>query len=263
MANIAVGAKPIGFAVPHIRRFGEADIRWALAEGWRDFRERRGDFLFLPLIYPLAGFFVAALAIDKSFLPMLFPVVAGLSILGPAVASGFYELARRREAGLDSSWVHFADPLRGRGRTELALLTLGLIVLFGLWLLAADLIYRATIGADGPLSLGAFVGALFGTPAGWMMILVGNLVGFVFAAVTLALAFVSFPLVVDRPVGAATAVMTSIQAVRENPSASAAWGLRVAVFLVLGCVPVFLGLTIVLPVLGFATWHLYTRVVER
>ncbi len=248
-----------------VRRIGEGDLNWALAEGWKDFKAKRGDLIVLALIYPLVGFLAAATALNARLLPLFFPLVAGVSILGPAVASGFYELARRRELGLESSWWHFLDPLRGRNRTALATLTAGLAILFAGWLIAASLIYDATIGgghADGPAR---FLSLLFTTPPGWTMIAAGNLVGFGFAVMTLTLtlALVSFPMVVDKPVDAATAIATSIQAVRANPREAASWGLRVAGLLALGCLPIFIGLAVVLPVLGYATWHLYTRLVER
>jgi uncharacterized membrane protein len=263
MAHVQAFDAPLGNVLPRVGRIGRADLNWALSEGWKDFRARRGDVLLLPLIYPLAGFAAAVLAFNKSFLPMLFPAVAGLSILGPAVAAGFYELARRREAGLDSNWAHFVDPLRGRGRGALAGLTLGLLVLFVAWLGAASLIFHATIGALGPLTLSEFVRQLLTTPGGWTMIALGNLVGFAFAAATLALSLVSFPMVVDRPVGAATAIATSLRAAAHNPTMTALWGLTVAALLLAGCLPLFLGLPIILPVLGYATWHLYTRLVPR
>jgi uncharacterized membrane protein len=248
---------------PSLRRIGVADLDWAIAEGWKDFKARRGDFLLLPLVYPLAGFAAAVLSLNESFLPMLFPAVAGLSILGPAVAAGFYELARRREAGLDSSWAHFIDPLKGRRRGSLAILTLGLVGLFAAWLGVAAALFNLTIGAAGALAFGAFLKALFLTRDGWIMIVVGNLVGFGFAAATLTLTWVSFPMVVDRQVGAWVAVQTSIRAAAVNAPVAATWGLRVAALLVLGCAPLFLGLPIVLPILGYATWRLYTRIVAR
>jgi len=263
MAHVQALDARLGNVLPRVRRIDQADLNWALREGWKDFRARRGDVLLLPFIYPLAGFAAAALAFDKSFLPMLFPAVAGLSILGPAVAAGFYELARRREAGLESNWSHFLDPLRGRGRGALGVLTVGLVVLFAAWLGAASLIFHSTIGALGPLSLSAFVRQLLTTPGGWTMIVVGNLVGFVFAVATLSLTLVSFPMVIDRPVGAATAVATSLRAAAYNPAITARWGLTVAALLLVGCLPLFLGLPIILPALGYATWHLYTRLVPR
>lgn len=246
-----------------VRRINEGDLNWALAEGWKDFKEKRGDLIVLALIYPLVGFLAAATAFNAKLLPMFFPLVAGVSILGPAVASGFYELARRRELGLESNWWHFLDPLRGRSRTGLAVLTTGLAVLFLGWLTAASLIYGATIGAGHATGLAQFLRLLFTTPQGWTMIVVGNLVGFGFAVLTLTLTLVSFPMVVDKPVDAGTAIQTSIHAVTANPREAASWGLRVACLLALGCLPIFIGLAVVLPVLGYATWHLYTRLVER
>jgi uncharacterized membrane protein len=248
---------------PQIRRISEADLNWALAEGWKDFQAKRGDLIVLALIYPVVGLVAAAAALDQSLLPMFFPLVAGLSLLGPAVASGFYELARRREARLDSSWLHFVDPLRGRSRVSLGLLTAGLAVLFVAWLVVALLIYDATLGSDPEAGAAGFLGRLFTTPQGWTMIVAGNVAGFAFAVATITLSFVSFPLVVDKPVDAVTAVSTSVRAVAANPKVAASWGLRVVALLALGCLPLFVGLAIVLPVLGYASWHLYTRVIER
>ena len=121
-----------------------------------------------------------------------------------------------------------------------------------------------TLGAEHPGGLNDFVQRLFATPRGWAMIVLGNLAGFGFAVAALTLSVTSFPMVVDKPgVDPVTAVETSMSAVRENTGVMAAWGLRVAGLLVLGALPAFLGLAVVLPVLGYATWHLYTRVVER
>jgi uncharacterized membrane protein len=249
---------------PKIRRIDGRDLNWALMEGWRDFKAMRGDLIFLALIYPLVGFIAAAVTLNDRSLPMMFPLVAGISLLGPAVAMGFYELARRREAGLDSSWRHFLDPVRGPNRWQLVILTDVLALLFVGWLASAYLIYLATLGAGADAhGLSEFARRLFTTPRGWTMIVVGNLVGFAFAAVTLALALVSFPIVIDRSIAADTAMVTSVRAVAENPRAVASWGLRVAVLLALGCLPVFIGLAVVLPVLGYASWHLYTRLIER
>ncbi len=248
---------------PAVRRISESDLDWALAQGWKDFREKRGDILILALLYPLLGFLAAAVAFDDTFLPMFFPLIAGVSILGPAAASGFYEIARRREAGLDSSWMHFLDPLNGRSRAGLAILTAGLAALFVGWLLTAAVIAAATLGVAPSTGAADFLRRVLTTPQGWTMVLLGNLAGFGFAAATLILSLVSFPMVVDGTAGPLTAVTTSINAFRKNSGVIASWGLRVAGLLVLGALPAFIGLAVVLPVLGYATWHLYTRLVVR
>ena len=250
-------------ADPVVRRIDANDLSWAIAEGWRDFREKRGDLIFAGVLYPLIGLVTAAVFLNNQLLPLLFPLVAGLSILGPAVASGFYELARRREDGEDAGWPHFLDPLRGRSRTALATLTGGLGVLFLGWLACAWAVYQATVGRLDPVGLAGFTDALLHTRQGWTMILLGNLIGGAFAVATLILSVVSFPLVVDKPVDAGTAVLASIRAIRANPGAIAQWGVRIALLLLLGAIPAFIGLAVVLPVLGYATWHLYTRLIER
>lgn len=252
-----------GDTLPEIRRIGTGDLQWALAEGWKDFQAKRGDLIFIGLLYPIICGVAVLLAFNAPLLPLLFPLVAGLSIAGPAVASGFYELARRREEGRDASWWHFLDPLNGRSRTPLALLTLGIAVLFVAWLAVAYAIYGATFGADAPMRASDLFGRLFSTSEGWRLIILGNIAGAVFAVVTLVVAIVSFPMVVDKPVDAGLALRTSIKAVRANPAAAFGWGLRVAGLLLLGLLPAAIGLAVVLPWLGYATWHLYTRLVVR
>lgn len=248
---------------PTLRRIGTADLRWALAAGWRDFRARRGDLIFAGLLYPVIGLLVSGLALDRRLFAFAFPLIAGISILGPAVSAGFYELARRREAGLDSGWRHFFDPVRGRSRVPLATLTLVLVALFMAWLAAAWAVYEATMGRSPPADAGAFAVQLFTTQNGWAMILLGNLVGLAFAVVTLALSAVSFPMVVDQPVDAGTAMATSLRAFSANRTVWLNWGLRVALILFVAAIPLFVGLAVALPVLGYATWHLYTRAVAR
>jgi uncharacterized membrane protein len=262
MTLLNTAGVPEATHIPSIRHLARSDLDWALAEGWRDFRAKRGDILVLALIYPLMGFLAAALTFDAQLLPLFFPLVAGLSILGPAAASGFYEIARRRDAGLDSSWTHFLDPIRGRRGLSLGILTAGLMALFACWLLAAAAIASSTIGVRPLVGVADFVRAVLNTREGWTMIVIGNLVGLGFAAVTLVLSMVSFPMVVDGA-DAFTAVITSVRAARENPGATISWGLRVAGLLVLGALPAFIGLAVVLPVLGYATWRLYTRAVVR
>ena len=249
--------------IANVRRISAGDLNWALAEGWRDFREKRGDILFVGVLYPVICLVAIVVTFNNPLMPLFFPLVAGLSIAGPAVASGFYELARRREDGDDPSWPHFLDPLRGRSRLPVATLTFMLGALFVGWLIVAYAIYGATFGVAAPLDIGTFLRDLFTTPAGWALITFGNLAGLAFAIVTLVVSVVSFPMVVDKPVDASVAIRTSIAATLRNPREIFGWGLRVAGLLFLGTLPAGIGLAIILPWLGYATWHLYTRLIER
>jgi uncharacterized membrane protein len=264
MANIDFSkAAMAGQDEPTVRAIGMSDLRGALSRGWADFMETPTQLVFLGIIYPLIGLVAARAAAGGPLLPLFYPMVAGLSLMGPVAAIGIYELSRRRESGRDVSWLNAFDVLRSPALGSIVALGLLLCVIFVAWLLAAQMIHRATLGTlPTPQSVDEFARQVLGTGEGWTLILVGNAVGFIFAAMVLTLTVVSFPLLLDRNVGVGMAVRTSVRAVRANPVTMAAWGLVVAGLLFLGCLPAFVGLAVVMPLLGHATWHLYRRVVE-
>lgn len=262
MSDMILPARAAAPGRPAVRKLKLEDLRIALAQGWDDYRAKRGEMIFLGLIYPVVGLLAAVVFSRRDLLPMLFPLAAGLGLLGPALASGFYELARRRDAGEDPHWTCVFQVFRTPPFAAPAGLSALVFALFGLWLFTAYGLYVATLGADPPASA-AFWSRLFTTPQGWTLVVVGNLAGAAFSAVALAVSAVSFPMVVDGRAGPVTAAETSLRVARASPGAVVAWGLVVAGLLVLGSIPLFVGLAVVLPVLGYATWHLYTRAVER
>ena len=267
---VAVGSLPrsllgSGEAKPAplpIHRIEVADLGDVLRKGLDDFAAYRTDVIFLCLIYPLAGIALLWLTFGYDMLPLIFPLAAGFALIGPAAAVGLYEMSRRREQGRRISWLDALGVLSSPRFGAILVLGLALLAVFALWLFVANVIYAATLGPEAPASLAAFVRDTFTTPAGWAMIVVGTGAGFLFALLVLMISVVSFPLLLDRDVGLLTAVETSIQAVAENPRPMAAWGLIVAGSLLLGSIPAFLGLIVVMPVLGHATWHLYRQVVK-
>lgn len=248
-------------AAPGIRVIGMADIRAALKLGLADFAALRTDVIFVALLYPVIGALLVAFAFHRNLLPLIFPMVSGFALVGPAAAIGLYEMSRRREAGLAASWTDGFAVMRSATFGAILVLGLGLAALFVGWMLTAYLVFLVTLGPDLPQGVMAFAGAVFGSGPGWAMILIGIPAGFVFAVVALAISVVSFPLLIERNLGVAAAVRTSVRVTRANPATVAAWGAIVAALLVIGALPLLLGLAVVVPVLGHATWHLYRRAV--
>jgi len=264
-ARTIEGSKPTASSKARIavRKVGAGDLSRSLADGWRDFMEMRGDIIFLMILYPLIGIVAAIATLGGPLLPLFLPIAAGIGLLGPVVAVGFYEMARRREMGLHSNWAHFLDVRKRPSFDEIAAVSGLLLAIFGLWLFAAGILYVVLFGWVEPGSTSSFLSDVFTTGSGWAMIVIGSLIGLAFAAAVLILSVVSMPMLVDCDISASTAVRTSIRATRENPGAMIRWGIIVGVLLVAGSIPLFIGLAVVLPWLGYSTWHLYTRLVDR
>ncbi|MFO1201281.1 MAG: DUF2189 domain-containing protein [Tabrizicola sp.] len=248
-------------APPVTQRLTMADLRMALRKGWEDLSAMRSDVMFACMLYPLMGAVLLGLAAQGSMTHLLFPVLSGFALVGPVAGLGLYELSRRREAGLEVGWASMFEVLRSPRFPRIVMLALFNAIIFMIWLLLADMIHTATLGADRTVGLTDLLTAAVSTPAGWAMTLIGSGVGFVLAAVVLAVSVVSFPLLLDRDVSLPVAVTTSVKVARENPGVIVAWGLIVAAGLVIGILPVLVGLIVVLPVLGHATWHLYRAAV--
>jgi uncharacterized membrane protein len=250
-----------GDVVPFVDRIGVAALWDALGRGVADFEANRTDVIFLCVIYPVVGLLLGRLASGYGLLPLLFPLASGFALVGPFATVGLNEMSRRRERGHEVRWVDAFGVLRSPSIGPILLLGLLLIALFLLWLVAAQIIYVITLGPKPPQSVSSFITDVFTTVAGWTMIFVGIGIGFLFALLVLAISVVSFPLLLDRNAGIGTAVSTSMRVVARNPGVMALWGLIVAGGLVVGSLPLFIGLVVVLPVLGHATWHLYRKVV--
>jgi uncharacterized membrane protein len=250
--------------LPVVRRIQISDLKAALVAGFQDFAVYRTDVLFMCLVYPALGLVLARMVIGQGLFQMLFPLASGFALIGPFIGLGLYEMSRQREMGEPVSWATAFQVLHSRSVGAIALLVLLLTALFLAWLFVAQEIYDMTLGPYLPTSLTGFVHDVFTTPAGWLLMGAGVSAGFVFALLVFAISAVSFPLLLDRDdVGLDVAIGTSIRAVAANPWTMAVWGMIIAGSMMIGSIPVLIGLIVVIPILGHATWHLYRRLITR
>lgn len=274
LASAAQAAEAVGRSVEHmretahspaptVRKISTADVWQSLRQGFSDFEAYRSDVIFLCATYAVIGLVLARVAFGSDLLPLLFPLASGFAIIGPLAAVGLYEMSRLREQGAEVGWSNAFDVIRAPAIGGIAAMGAILIAFFLLWLGAAWAIYQASLAPILPRepSISVFVQAVLTTPEGQKMILLGMGVGFLFALVAMMISVVSFPLLLDRDTGLDTAIGTSVRAVLANPVPMALWGLVVAAGLLGGTLLAFVGLMVVIPVLGHATWHLYRKLI--
>src|ERR1700752_3993898 len=248
-------------AAPEIRPISLSDLHRALKLGWEYLKAVPSHAIILCVIYPVLGLLLARATFGYAVIPLLFPLAAGFALLGPFAALGLYELSARRERGQEPSASDALEVLRSPSFGAMLGLGTLLLALFVVWIATAQAIYIAVFGYGGATSATDFITRVLTTAQGWWLIIVGCGVGFLFALVALCISVVSFPLMLDRHASAGEAIVTSMRAAAKNPTTIAAWGLIVAALLIVGSLPMFLGLAVVIPLLGHATWHLYREVI--
>lgn len=244
-----------------IRRIRLRDLSAVLRSGWADFTAAPTQIIFLCLIYPVIGFVLGSAAGGGALLPLVYPLLAGFALLGPLAALGIYELSRRREAGLSVAWTDMFGVLRSPAILSISALGVMLLAIFALWLLTARGLYLVTMGAGLPSGPMAMLAEVLGSTRGVVLMVLGNLAGAAFAVLVLALTIVSFPMMLDRDVSPGQALRASWAAFQANWLVLLTWGAIVAMLLALGMALLFVGLAVVLPLLGHASWHLYRRLI--
>jgi uncharacterized membrane protein len=250
-------------ATPRVRRIGPEECFLALKEGIDDFFAMPTYPAFVGLFYAVAGIALFAMTSFGKALQLAFPLAAGFALIGPFVAIGLYEMSRRRERGLVVRGRDAFTVVRSPALPSILAFGFVLLAIFAAWLFAAELIYVWLYGPNPPAAASSFLQDVLTTDRGGMLIVVGVLVGFCFAALALAISVVSFPLMLDRDVGLVPALDASLRVTLANPVAVVVWGLIVAAALILGSLPLFFGLAVVMPVLGHATWRFYRKAIER
>ena len=252
-------------AQPEIRKIGLSDIAHALMEGVDDFRAKPTHLYYLAFIYPIVTFGAFLVVFNYNLLPLVFPVISGSLLVGPFLTISLCEISRKRELGMDIASGNSGNFLHNPAASDIIALGAMLMALFLIWLGVAMTIYGLTLGDPWnnimPASVQDFVTRLLTTPNGWALIVIGNIVGLLFAVTALCVGAISFPMLLDRNVGVSTAIKTSVRAALANPIMVLIWGLIVGVSLLVGAIPFLVGLALIVPILGHATWHFYRKLI--
>jgi uncharacterized membrane protein len=236
------------------------DLAAALGEGIVDLARAPGYALFFGGIYVLGGWLIWYALTGHGALWWSLPAAAGFPILGPFVACGFYEISRRLDQGEPYTPKDILGAIFRQKDRQIPSMAAVVVMFFLFWKFLAHMIFAAILGTATLTNVTSSL-ALFSTPEGMTMLLVGTGIGAVFSLLLFALTVVSLPMLLDREVDFVTAMITSVHLVRQSPVVMLGWGAFIALCLFVSMLPWFLGLLVTLPVFGHASWHLYKRVI--
>ena len=241
---------------PIVHHVELSDLRQALTLAWRDFRTAPMLGLFFAGVYVLGGWLIYFSLTAKGQLWWSLPASAGFPILGPFIACGLYEVSRRLENQQPLVWREVLGVIFRQKDRQIPSMAAVIVVFFLFWNFLAHMIFAVFLG-NATLTNISTSFEVFATPEGMMMLLVGTVVGAIFATLLFALTVVSLPMLMDREVDFVTAMLTSMGVVLQSPVVMLFWGALIGAALFLAMIPGFLGLFLVIPLFGHATWHLY------
>jgi uncharacterized membrane protein len=255
MSNIEdSGPSPL----PIIRQVSVSDIPEVLRAGLRDFLRAPAFGIFFSAVYVAGGitFWMVFSAAGQEW--WLIPFILGFPLLAPFAAIGLYEVSRRIEVGEPLYWREVLGVVFAQKDRQLPSMAMVILLMFMFWVFVAHTTFALFMGLSALTNITSSPGVLL-EGNGPLMLIVGSLIGAGFALALFAFTVVGLPLLLEREVDFITAIITSVQAVLGNPVTLLIWGAVIAGFLFLGMLPLFLGLFVILPVLGHASWHMYRR----
>ena len=245
---------------PILKGVAFRDVAAALREGAADFARAPAFGLFFAAFYVVGGLviFLQLKVLAQSW--WVIPIGLGVPLLGPFAAVGLYEVSRRLEAGRPLVWPEILGVVTRQANRQIPSLAVVVILIFLFWIYAAHLVFALFFGLKAMTNIMSSWEILW-TADGLTMLAVGTAVGAVLSFVLFAITVIGLPLLLDREIDVVTAMVTSFQCVLRNPGPMLAFGALAGGFMLLGMLPYFLGLFVVLPVLGHATWRLYRKAV--
>lgn len=247
--------------MPQVNRITANDVIDALAAGLMDFRKAPVYGLAIGALFAAGGLFVilSAAALNMSYLA--YPAAAGFVLIGPFAAVGLYEVSRRLASGEELSWSAIFGAMWAQKGRELSWMAFVVLFIQIMWMYQVRLLLALFLGFKSFASFDEFLTQVISTPEGLMFLAVGHIVGAILSLLLFSLTVVSFPLLLEEDRDFITAMITSVRAVVTSPVPMIGWAFVVTALLIVSMVPAFLGLIVVLPVLGHTTWHLYKKCV--
>lgn len=247
--------------MPRVNAVSLGDLRGSLLRGLGDFARAPMFGLFFAAIFVVIGLMVV-LSLTAWHMPwLIYPFAIGFPLIGPFAAVGLYQVSREFEQGRRPTWRGVFSVIWQQRRRELGWMAFVVLFVFWVWMYQVRLLMALMLGQLSFSSFEGFVSATLTTNEGLVFLFVGHLVGGALALLLFSITVVSMPLLLERDIDVVTAMITSIKAVATSPVVMLGWGLVVTAAVVAGCLPFFLGLLIVLPVLGHTTWHIYRKAV--
>ena len=262
-AQTDVLALPEGYrAPPKVRSFTFAEVVAAAGRGMQDFRSAGLTSALFGIAYAIGGIIVILTAAWSNLTWISYPLATGFALIGPFAAVGLYDISRRLEAGTPLRLSEIMGVVWAQHRREIGWMAFVVLFVFTAWMYQVRLLLALFIGFEPIASYADFFHALFTTPNGLIFLAVGHVVGAILAVILFSLSVISFPILLDRDIDFITAMITSVQTVVKNPLPMLGWAFVVVMLLIAASLPMFLGLVVVLPILGHATWHIYRMAIE-
>ncbi|SNY91793.1 Uncharacterized membrane protein [Cohaesibacter sp. ES.047] len=245
---------------PQIRDLTTEDLTYALSAGMRDLQHSAPYGLFFGAFYALAGWLLLWLLSVYSLPYLVYPLASGFALIAPFIAAGLYEISRRREYGLPLSPGAVFGAIFGKETKELRWMALVTGFAFIIWIDIAIFLYVIFFGLEA-LSPSTLISTVVATPEGALFLVVGNLAGAGLGLAVFSITAISFPMLLHRDVDFITGMITSIRCVLANRKAMLSWAIFIAFMMLVSLASLLLGLIVILPLLGHATWHLYRRAI--
>jgi len=261
MANSGPVTSPDNLKMPEIRSVEITDVADALKAGLADFFAAPLYGLFFGSVCAALGLLMLV-SVSKFGVPwMIIPIAVGFPLVGPFMAAGLYEVSRRRSAGNPLRWREILFLMFYQRERQFAYVGILVLCIFWIWMFVGRILFALFIGSHHFAGMTAFAATILTTSHGLGFLAVGSVLGAILAFVLFASTVITMPMLVERDVDIITAIITSFNTVYASPFAMIGWGIVVTALVILAMLPAFLGLVVVLPVLGHATWHLYKRAI--